>query len=219
MEDGRYYVGRLARAVTKSKRARTFYASSVVVGEIEGYVESARARVVRRAQTLDRYDDLPTRLVTHETGRRRRVLHWRDRDGVIGQTPLAEATEEERMSFVTEGQDGPQPLWLWLNESGLPFRPGFVGCVFRAADERCEAVLSPVMSEPPLPRHGVTRMFGQGQFRHSRPHLGRLRRALHRPVDPPPSRNPQKGNNANPAHRAGFHGRPAPRLAGRLARR
>jgi hypothetical protein len=134
MEDGRYYVGRLARAVTKSKRARTFYASSVVVGEIEGYVESARARVVRRAQALDRYDDLPTRLVTHETGRRRRVLHWRDRDGVIGQTPLAEATEEERMSFVTEGQDGPQPLWLWLwlNESGLPFRPGFVGCVLRA---------------------------------------------------------------------------------------
>lgn len=38
--------------MTKSKRARTFYASCVVVGEVEGYVESSRARVVRRAQAL-----------------------------------------------------------------------------------------------------------------------------------------------------------------------
>lgn len=150
LEGGRYYVGRLARVVTKSKRARTFYASSVVVGEIEGYAESSRARVVRRAQSLGRYDDLPMRLVTHETGRHRRVLHWRNRGGVVRQTPLTEATVEERMSFFTEGPAGPEPLWLWLNESGLPFQPASWEGVFRAANERCEAVLSPVMSEPPF---------------------------------------------------------------------
>ncbi|MFI1255325.1 hypothetical protein ACH4U6_16255 [Streptomyces netropsis] len=50
------------------------------VGEIEGYVESSRARVVRRAQAMGRYDRLPMRLVTHETGRHRRLLHWRDRE-------------------------------------------------------------------------------------------------------------------------------------------
>ncbi|WP_406447568.1 hypothetical protein OHB14_54740 [Streptomyces sp. NBC_01613] len=81
------------------------------------------ARVVRRAQALGRYDDLPTRLVTHETGRHRRVLHWRDWDGVVGQTPLTEATVEERLSFFAESPAGPEPLWLWLNESGLPFHP------------------------------------------------------------------------------------------------
>jgi integrase len=150
LEGGRYYVGRLARVVTKSKRARTFYASSVVVGEIEGYVESSRARVVRRAQALGRYDGVPMRLVTHETGRHRRVLHWRDRHGVVGQTPLAEATVAERMSMSTEGPTGPEPLWLWLNESGLPLRPASWEGVFRAANERCEAVLPPVMSEPPF---------------------------------------------------------------------
>ncbi|MFB9466403.1 hypothetical protein [Streptomyces cinereospinus] len=150
LEGGRYYVGRLARVVTKSKRARTFYASSVVVGEIEGYVESSRARVVRRAQALGRYDDLPMRLVTRETGRHRRVLHWCDRDGEIGQTPLAEATVEERMGFFIEGPAGPEPLWLWLNEAGLPFKPASWEGVFRAANERCEAVLAPVMSEPPF---------------------------------------------------------------------
>ena len=31
-------------------------------------------------------------------------------------------------------------------------------------------------------------MLGQGQFRHARPHPERLRRAVHRPVDPPSSR-------------------------------
>jgi hypothetical protein len=122
LEGGRYYTGRLARAVTKSKRARTFYASSGVVGEIEGYVESSRAQVVRRAQATGRYDGLRMRLVTHETGRHRR-LHWRDHDGVVGRTSLTEATVEERMLLFIDGPDGPEPLWLWLNESGLPFRP------------------------------------------------------------------------------------------------
>ncbi|MFJ5548621.1 site-specific integrase [Streptomyces sp. NPDC093225] len=150
LEGGRYYVGRLARMVTKSKRARTFYASGVVVGEVEGYVESSRARAVRRAQTLGRYDNLPMRLVTHETGRHRRVFHWRDRDGVVGQTPLTEATVSERMVMFAEGPAGPEPLWLWLNESGLPFRPASWEGVFRAANERCATVLSPAMSESPF---------------------------------------------------------------------
>ncbi|WP_234351846.1 hypothetical protein [Streptomyces sp. NRRL S-4] len=75
LEGGRYYAGRLARAVTKSKRARTFYASAAVIGEVEGYVETSRARVVRRAQAKGRYDRLPgRRLVTQLTGQRRRVV-------------------------------------------------------------------------------------------------------------------------------------------------
>ncbi|WP_308406499.1 site-specific integrase [Streptomyces sp. AC602_WCS936] len=150
LEGGRYYAGRLARAVTKSKRARTFYASSVVVGEVEGYVESSRARVVRRAQSAGRYDGLPMRLVTHETGRRRRLLHWRDRNGMVGQTALAEATVGERMSLFLEGPAGPEPLWLWLNECGLPLRPASWEGVFRTANERCESELAPVTSAPPF---------------------------------------------------------------------
>ncbi|MEU1090086.1 site-specific integrase [Streptomyces sp. NPDC005892] len=150
LEGGRYYAGRLARVVTKSRRARTFYASSVVVGEVEGYVESSRARAVRRAQAVGRYDGLPMRLVTHETGGRRRLLHWRDGDGVVGQTALAEATVDERMSLFIEGPAGPEPLWLWLNEAGLPLRPASWEGVFRTANERCEKVLAAVMGEPPF---------------------------------------------------------------------
>ncbi|MFE9687127.1 hypothetical protein [Streptomyces sp. NPDC006285] len=44
------------------------------------------------------YEGVPMRLVTHETGRGRRLQHWRDRDGMVGRTPLTAATVDERMS-------------------------------------------------------------------------------------------------------------------------
>ncbi|OOQ55355.1 integrase [Streptomyces antibioticus] len=151
LEGGRYCAGRLARAVTKSRRARTFYASATVVGGVEGYVESSRARAVRRAQADGRYEQLPVwRLVTHQTGHRRRLLHWRDQDGVAGQTSLSDATVEERMTLLVEGPGGPEPMWLWLSERGLPFRPASWEGVFRTATERCARVLSQVMEAPPF---------------------------------------------------------------------
>ncbi|MEU2723338.1 hypothetical protein [Streptomyces smyrnaeus] len=90
------------------------------------------------------------RLVTHESGRHRRMLHWRDRDGVAGRTALSEATVGERMTLFTEGPARPELLWLRLSESGLPPRPSSWEGVFRVANDRCEAVLSDVMDEPPF---------------------------------------------------------------------
>ncbi|MFJ3339386.1 hypothetical protein [Streptomyces sp. NPDC086766] len=54
------------------------------------------------------------------------------------------------MSLFVEGPAGPEPLWLWLNEAGLPFQPASWEGVFRTANERCESVLAPVMGEPPF---------------------------------------------------------------------
>ncbi|WP_415853484.1 tyrosine-type recombinase/integrase [Sinomonas sp. G460-2] len=139
----RYHAGRLAPAVTKSKRARTFYAATQVVGEIEAYCESGRAAVVRRAQRWGRYDELPQmRLVTSVSGHRTKVLRWRDRDGTAGETALARAGVQERAMLFTEGPEGPEPLWLWLSESGLPFRPASWEGVFRSATARCAKVLA-----------------------------------------------------------------------------
>ncbi len=171
LEGGRYYVGRLAAAVTRSKKPRTFYVSVGVVGEIGAYVESSRAAVIRRAHAVGRYDDLPQRrLVTRVTGGPRRVVHWCDRDGVVGETPLTQATAEERMTFYTEGPRGPEPLWLWLNERGLPFLPHSWENVFTAANNRCREVLAPpgrrpaalvsgVVEAPYLTPHGCRHSF------------------------------------------------------------
>ncbi|MFI8991575.1 site-specific integrase [Streptomyces antimycoticus] len=141
---GRYYRGRIAAQVTRSKRQRTFYVASDAIGEIESYRDSSRAWVVRKAQRSGRYDRLPEmRLVTEVTRGMRPRVRWRDRSGAVGERELGRLTWQERTLLFEEGPHGPEPLWLWLNEQGLPFHPHSWEGVFRTANQRCERVLTP----------------------------------------------------------------------------
>lgn len=56
---GRYFHGKVAGAVTRSKWDRTFYATVDAVGQVEAYVRSERAWAVGRAQEQGRYERLP----------------------------------------------------------------------------------------------------------------------------------------------------------------
>jgi site-specific recombinase XerD len=151
LDGGKYYPARLARQVTKSKKARTFYISSMALVQIENYLQAGRAAAIRRAQARDLYDILPElRMVNRVTGHRKKVLRWYDKNGLEGRTPLNDATVEERMTLFTQGRSGPEPLWLWLTEAGLPFRPPSWENVFRGANKRCDDVLGGVMNEPPF---------------------------------------------------------------------
>ncbi|MFF0474394.1 integrase [Streptomyces sp. NPDC004284] len=144
LEGGRYYTGRLAAAVTRSKKARTYYVEAGVVGDIESYIDSSRAEAIRKAQAKGRYDDVKVmRLVTRVTRGPKPIVHWHDRDGVTGRVALTDALAEERMTWYTEGPAGPEPLWLWLSETGLPFQPHSWENVFTSANQRCQAVLDP----------------------------------------------------------------------------
>jgi integrase len=141
---GRYLRGVLAPAGTRSKRQRTFYVAAEVVGEIEAYVESSRAAAIRAAQRQGRYEVLPGIRVVREVSRGLRPLvHWVDQAGRSGQQELAVLTVAERMLLFTPGPRGPEPLWLWLNERGLPFSVHSWESVFREANQRCERVLTP----------------------------------------------------------------------------
>ena len=82
-------------------------------------------------------------MVTEVTRRARPVVRWRGLDGTSGERPLSELTVRERMLLFTEGPKGLEPLWLWLNEQGMPFGVHSWEGVFRAANERCERVLTP----------------------------------------------------------------------------
>lgn len=104
LQGGRYLVGRIAAAVTRSKKPCTYYVPAEVVGQIDSYVESARARAVRAAQAVGRYDRIvEMRLVLRVSGGPRRVAHWCDRRGVLRQTEINAASVYERMTFYTEG--------------------------------------------------------------------------------------------------------------------
>lgn len=143
----RYCRGTVAGAVTRSKATRTFYAATDAIGEVETYCESSRAWAVRKAQRAGRYDQLSgMRLVTKVTAGPRRVVHWVDWAGEAFQMPLERLTAADRIWMFTEGPDGPEPLWLWLNEAGLPFQIDSWEAVFRTANMRCQETLTP-------PRH------------------------------------------------------------------
>jgi site-specific recombinase XerD len=144
LDGGRYYRGTIAAQVTRSKKARTFYVASAAIGHVETYVDSSRAWAVRRAQKTGLYERLPEmRMVSEVTRGLNPVVHWVDQDGVAGQLPLNRLLAEERLLLFTEGPHGPEPLWLWLNEQGLPFRSHSWDGVFRTANQRCGAVLTP----------------------------------------------------------------------------
>ncbi|MFE9367872.1 tyrosine-type recombinase/integrase [Streptomyces sp. NPDC006978] len=144
LHGGRYYVGRIAAAVTRSKKSRTFYVAVHVLGEVEAYRQGLRAEAVRKAQVAGRYDAVADMcLVTAVTTGTKRQVHWCDRNGAVGRKALADLTVAERMTLYTEGPKGAEPLWLWLNEQGLPFRVSSWENVFRAANGRCRSVLDP----------------------------------------------------------------------------
>jgi hypothetical protein len=142
LEGGRYYRGKVAAAVTRSKRSRTFYVAAEAAGDIEVYMDSSRALAIAEAQRRGRYDRLAgMRLVTEVTRGVRPAVRWREPDGTAGVRALDLLTVPERMLLFTEGVRGPEPLWL--NERGLPFGPHSWEGVFRQANQRCDRVLTP----------------------------------------------------------------------------
>lgn len=144
VEGSRYYRSRVAAAVTRSKKSRTFYVGADAVGEIDAYMASSRSWAVRRAQQKGVYARLPEmRLVIEVTRRATPVVRWRDRAGVVAERKLELLTVSERMLLFADGPRGPEPLWLWLNERGLPFLPHSWEGVFNTANQRCEKVLTP----------------------------------------------------------------------------
>ncbi len=143
LDGGRYYRGKVAAEVTRSKKDRTFYAAAGAIGAIEAYADSSRAWAVAQAQRKGLYERLPgARVVTEVTRRARPVVRWRGLDGTSGERPLSELTVRERMALLTDGPRGLEPLWVWLNERGMPFGVHSWEGVFRAANERCERVLT-----------------------------------------------------------------------------
>ncbi|MEV0901582.1 hypothetical protein [Actinoplanes sp. NPDC049802] len=146
----RYGCGRLGRQVTKSRKPRTFYASAEALGAVTAYIGTTRRAAVRRAQAAGRYEATPgLRVVTRRSGWRETTLHWTDSDGTAMRRDLDMVGVEERARLFVRGEDGLEPLWLWLAEDGTPFQPHSWEAVYRAASQRCQTVLTGRVAQPP----------------------------------------------------------------------
>lgn len=83
-------------------------------------------------------------MVTEITRGLNPVVVWRGPDGATTRRELNSLTVNERMTLFIEGEHGLEPLWLWLNEQGLPFQVHSWDGIFTMANRRCEAVLTPL---------------------------------------------------------------------------
>lgn len=159
-----YHEGTVAGAVAK-RRQRMFYASAAALRRVAAYVATTRAEAVRRARRHRRYEQLPGKLIVTRIGHGARPrLAWRDERGLAADVPLGAISPDERMRLFTEGEDGLEPLWLWLGESGMPMAYESWEKVFDAANARVAAVLAgtsdggqakwtPVAISPHMLRH------------------------------------------------------------------
>jgi len=159
-----YYEGTVAGAVAK-RRQRMFYASAAALRRVAAYVATSRADAVRRARRHRRYEQVPSKLiVTRISHGARPKVAWRDERGRSAEVPLGAIGPAERMRLFTDGEDGLEPLWLWLGESGMPMAYESWEKVFDAANARVAAVLAstvgrdrerrtPVAISPHMLRH------------------------------------------------------------------
>ncbi|WP_202535034.1 MULTISPECIES: integrase [unclassified Streptomyces] len=171
LQRGLFCHGTVPWALTRSKKTRVFYARADALRQVDAYRESERSWAIAQAQRKGRYDDLPFRLVKGVSRGLDPVVTWADQGGVEGSRKLGALDWRERQWLFTEGPEGPEPLWLWLTEEGMPMLPDRWNAVFRQANLRCEEQLL-TAQERAVPRHLRTAE-ARGRVPWATPHMTR----------------------------------------------
>ena len=149
----RYYSGRIAAAVAKHSD-RYFYISAAALKGVELYRITTRAAAVRRARAAGRYDALEVRWIVDGITRRGEVS-WVDEHGERSTTSLNALTDRDRVNLFAAGEDGLEPLALWLTETGMPMRYRGWSKVFERASDRCQTLGLEVFATPHMLRHSM----------------------------------------------------------------
>jgi hypothetical protein len=119
---------------------------------IDAYRRTTRAGAVRRAQSEGRYDELDDVRIAAGISRRREV-QFRDASGRQGSAALDALGPADRMTLFTQGENGIEPLALWLTESGMPMPYRTWEAVFATANARCRSGGVPIHCHPHMLRH------------------------------------------------------------------
>lgn len=101
------------------------------------YLVGERRDAVRRAQRAGRYDRITERLDVVEVLADRRGQRVRLDSGQVLVVSTLSANQRARLFLACD--DGLQPAWLWLTESGIPMPAPSWDKVFDAANQRVSA--------------------------------------------------------------------------------
>jgi site-specific recombinase XerD len=146
--DARMHEGHLARSTAK-RRARAFYLLDDALARVHEYQRTSRAAAVRRARRGGFYEgDSWVRVTKVRLGRSREVHvygRWERLDNLDVDTRM-------RLLFVSDA--GPEPMWFWLTEAGMPFGPTSWRNVFETANEQVDRGLAD-RTPPRLTAHSL----------------------------------------------------------------
>lgn len=106
----------LPAAIAKGCRPRTWYLFDDALSLVNSYITTTRQVSIDRAKRLGRYDEAAQILVTDTRVTTDGVKlkysgRWRRHDAID--------ISDRRKLFIDNGT-GPEPLWLWLSEAGMP---------------------------------------------------------------------------------------------------
>lgn len=101
---------------------------------LRNYERGERRDAVRRGRKLGRYSEVPASKRVVEVTHGRRGQRVRLQDGRVLDVPGLPLGD--RQSLVIDTAAGPEPLWLWLSESGKPLDPKAWSDVFDAGNDR-----------------------------------------------------------------------------------
>ena len=160
-----YYKCQLADACAKGGFGHPFWIPQHVLSGIFAYAEGARARAVRDAQSDDRYEDLHDIIVVGDA-KRRGTVRLPDGTGGFRDRPWNTLAPPLRRRLFRRSPSGLAPLWLWLNENGLPRDPHGWHHTFTEANGRIAAQgLENFTCTPHMLRHSFAlRWFSIGKL-------------------------------------------------------
>lgn len=106
----------LPSAIAKGSHPRTWYLFDDALSLVHSYITTTRQVSIDRAKRLGRYESVARLLVTDTQVTTSGVKvkysgRWRQHDDID--------IADRRNLFIDNG-DGPEPLWLWLSEAGMP---------------------------------------------------------------------------------------------------
>jgi site-specific recombinase XerD len=106
----------LPAAIAKGGHPRVWYLFDDATSLVDSYVRTSRMASIIRAQRTGRYNDAARLMVTDiriasDTIGLKYSGRWRSHDDI--------EIADRRCLFI-DGENGPEPMWLWLSESGMP---------------------------------------------------------------------------------------------------
>jgi integrase len=127
-------------ATAKRGRVRAWRAEDAALKSLADYLNVTRRAAVRRAQKAGRYDAIGSIWIDHVDVRSRLGVVLVTTDGdELSMKGLDVPTRMRLMRYRASGVHvGPEPLWLWLAEDGLPMEPAGWGTIFLRASQRFE---------------------------------------------------------------------------------